>query len=266
LLNFFKKDFKIVIVLIALFLSIPFISTWYLPYGIRPGTIEGSLSIADSGSINNLKADDVNIYKKNKNSPGSSRGVGLKSIPVEENFNEEELIIEEKPEETPVSSKSAEQEEQNHSNIGEGEEMNEVDITSTGDDNMEIDFRNSDDFRIEVDLSAQKVFIFYEGNPIREMICSGGTEEKPTPAGEFKTTRKGDYFWSDKYNVGAYYWVRFYNEYLFHSVPFDAEGQMIKEEFEKLGSPASHGCIRLGLEDARWVYDMLPTGIKVLVY
>ncbi|MDD3819435.1 MAG: L,D-transpeptidase, partial [Actinomycetota bacterium] len=129
-----------------------------------------------------------------------------------------------------------------------------------------IDFSNSANFKIEVDLSCQKVLIYYKDKLLKEWICSGGTEEKPTPKGEFKTTEKGEYFWNPRYNMGGYYWVRFYEDYLFHSVPFDKDNNIIQEEYDKLGTPASHGCIRLEVENARWLYEMLPPGVKVNIY
>ena len=129
-----------------------------------------------------------------------------------------------------------------------------------------IDFSNSDYFKIEVDLKKQRVFVYYKGKIIREMICSGGVDSSPTPTGEFATTQKIEYDWVDRFNMGAFYWVRFYKSYLFHSVPFDKNGNMKVEEFEKLGSPASHGCVRLELEEAKWLYEKLPLGVKVWIY
>jgi len=266
LLNFFKKNFKIVVVLISVFLIIAFINISCLSCENNPGEIKGPLVIAHAGDINNLTVDDIDIDKSSKDDTGVSYNLDTENIRGDENYKKDEVIIEEQPEEPLDNNDPGQQEQENQVGMSESDNVKEENAASTVDDNVEVDFSNSDDFKIEVDLSVQKVFIFYEDNPIREMICSGGTEEKPTPVGEFKTTQKGYYFWSDKYKVGAYYWVRFYNEYLFHSVPFDAEGQMIEEEFEKLGSPASHGCIRLKLEDAKWLYDTLPIGIKVLIY
>lgn len=66
--------------------------------------------------------------------------------------------------------------------------------------------------------------------------------------------------------VGARYWVRFYEEYLFHAVPMDVNGNYLLHEAEKLGSKASHGCIRLSVSDAIWFYEQIPTGAKVRVY
>ena len=129
-----------------------------------------------------------------------------------------------------------------------------------------IDYSNSADFRIEVDLPRQRLIVFYSNEILKEFICSGGTPGDDTPLGEFTTIEKIEYSWVDRYNVGAYYWVRFYGNYLIHSVPFDENGEMIVEEFEKLGQPASHGCIRLRLEEAKWLYETLPLGVKVVIY
>lgn len=131
---------------------------------------------------------------------------------------------------------------------------------------QDIDFTSSDDFRIEVALTKQKVFVYYKDNLIKEMICSGGADQFQTPLGEFKTSQKIEYSWIDRFNMGAYYWTRFYKKYLFHSVPYDENKEMIMEEYEKLGSPASHGCIRLKLEEAKWLYEKLPLGVTVLIH
>ena len=130
----------------------------------------------------------------------------------------------------------------------------------------EVDFSSSSNFKINVDLTNQMVIVYYKGNVLKEMICSGGTPGSPTPLGNFTTTQKIYYSWLPKYSVGAYYFVRFYGSYLFHSVPFDSSGNMIIEEYEKLGTPASHGCIRLAVEDAKWIYENIPLGVEVFIY
>ena len=129
-----------------------------------------------------------------------------------------------------------------------------------------IDFSNSEDFMIEVDLSRQIVLVYCKNALIKEMKCSGGKESSHTPIGEFSTTEKVYYQWVAKFNVGAYYWTRFYKDYLFHSVPFNEDGEMIEEEYNRLGTPASHGCIRLKLDEAKWLYEKLPSGVKVSIH
>jgi lipoprotein-anchoring transpeptidase ErfK/SrfK len=54
--------------------------------------------------------------------------------------------------------------------------------------------------------------------------------------------------------------------YLFHSVIVDRQGNIIRSEALKLGHPASHGCIRLSLSDAKWVYEHIKAGTKVVIH
>jgi hypothetical protein len=122
---------------------------------------------------------------------------------------------------------------------------------------------SSGDYLIDVNLSAQRVTVYHKGQVLRSMPCSGGEPETPTPTGTFITNQKIKYSYVERFGQAAYYWTRFYGPYLFHSVPYDKEGNLLTEELAKIGSPASHGCIRLYLEDAKWMYDELPLGVTV---
>ena len=140
------------------------------------------------------------------------------------------------------------------------------DNTSTGNGTTSsIDYSNPGNFRIDVNLTAQLVSVYYNDNLVKSLKCSGGTAENPTITGTFTTNQKIYYAWVPKFNQGAYYWVRFYGAYLFHSVPFDKDRNMIAEEAVKIGTPASHGCVRMALEDAKWFYETLPLGVKVTI-
>jgi len=125
------------------------------------------------------------------------------------------------------------------------------------------DINNPKYYSIEVSLSQQKVNVFYKDELLKELVCSTGAPESPTPTGTFKTKDKIFYSWLPQYDVGAYYFVRFYNSYLFHSTPFDDEGNIITEDRNNLGKASSHGCIRFDLDDAKWFYEKLPAGIIV---
>lgn len=131
---------------------------------------------------------------------------------------------------------------------------------------VDVDYQDIGSLLIDVDLSDQYVTVFYKGQEVKKMTCSAGTPSDPTPLGTFNTSQKIYYAWLPKYDVGVFYIVRFIGPYLFHSVPFDRQGNMIIEEYEKLGTPASHGCIRLALEDAKWFYDTLPLGVGVTIH
>lgn len=124
-----------------------------------------------------------------------------------------------------------------------------------------------DKFEVDVSVSNQTISVYKDGKLIRSMICSTGLVGDQTPYGHFKID---DYyglnFYSDKYKEGGKYWVGFIGaEYLFHSVPTNKEGQIIESEAEKLGTRASHGCIRMSVYNARWFYDTIPQGSDVFI-
>ena len=123
-----------------------------------------------------------------------------------------------------------------------------------------IDYSKSEDFRIEVDLYRQRVLVFYNDESSKRWYVPEELLNHPHPLGEYVTSQKIEYAWIDRFDVGAYYWIRFFEDYLIHSVPFDENGEMIIEEYEKLGNPASHGCIRLRVEEAKWLYETASAG------
>lgn len=120
--------------------------------------------------------------------------------------------------------------------------------------------------RVEVDLSAQLVKVYEDSRLIRLMICSTGAPSTPTPVGEFRIQGKGPMFVTD-YGVSARYYSAFNGDYLFHSILFDRTGKkLISRSVQMLGRPASHGCIRLNLFDARWLQEKVPRGTPVRIY
>ena len=95
------------------------------------------------------------------------------------------------------------------------------------------------------------------------MKCSTGIENKETPSGVYTVQNRDEWFFSEKYNQGGKYWVQFDGDYLFHSLPYARDQQTVLDE--TLGTPASHGCVRLSLEDSKWLYDNITKGTKVII-
>ena len=119
---------------------------------------------------------------------------------------------------------------------------------------------------IDVSLSAQTVRVLdAKGRGVETFICSSGKKGDETPTGTFTVSQRGKSFFNDTIGEGAYYWVRFNNAYLFHSVPFDKSGEIEQNEVAKLGEPASHGCLRMSVENAKWIYDNIPDGTQVSI-
>lgn len=131
---------------------------------------------------------------------------------------------------------------------------------------------------VKVVIPKNRVYL-YDGNKvIYTMYCSAGVyktdpqtgqKKSVTPTGTFHVQeQRGDQFFNPQAKVGANYYVSWHDhgQYLFHSVPTDANGHYIKSEAAKLGkSTGSHGCVRLSVPDAKWMEQNLPTGTKVVI-
>ncbi|HBI74549.1 MAG TPA: hypothetical protein DEG06_04590 [Lachnospiraceae bacterium] len=104
--------------------------------------------------------------------------------------------------------------------------------------------------------------------PVKAMVCSVGKKGTETPLGTFQT--QGKYRWKALMGeVWGQYSTRIIGGVLFHSVyywEYSNPATLAINEYNKLGKAASHGCIRLTVEDAKWIYDHCPTGTTVIIY
>ena len=103
--------------------------------------------------------------------------------------------------------------------------------------------------------------------PVRAMICSTGTK---TPAPGSSYTVKYKWQWLGLFNdVYGRYVTQINGNILFHSVPYTEKynnASLEYWEYDKLGTKASLGCIRLQLKDAKWIYDNVAKGSIVEFY
>lgn len=104
---------------------------------------------------------------------------------------------------------------------------------------------------------------------VREMICSTGTARNPTPLGtSIMPSKRARWGYFPTWDSHAQYLTRIDSANAFHSVLYSAadETTLSKKSFEALGSPASHGCVRLYVSDAKWIYDNCKAGTIITVY
>lgn len=102
--------------------------------------------------------------------------------------------------------------------------------------------------------------------PYKAMICSTGLYNA-TPRGTFHLSTK--YLWRELYGkVYGQYATRITGGVLFHSVPYykKSKSALCTEKYNKLGQQASMGCVRLTVEDAKWIADNCPSGTTVEIY
>lgn len=104
---------------------------------------------------------------------------------------------------------------------------------------------------------------------VREMICSTGTSKYPTPLGTtIMPQKRARWGYFPTWDSHAQYLTRIDSANAFHSVLYyDADETLLAEKsYEDLGSPASHGCVRLYVGDAKWIYDNCKAGTIITVY
>lgn len=102
--------------------------------------------------------------------------------------------------------------------------------------------------------------------PYKAMICSTGLYNA-TPRGTFHLSTK--YLWRELYGkVYGQYATMITGGVLFHSVPYykKSKSALCTEKYNKLGQQASMGCVRLTVEDAKWIADNCPSGTTVEIY
>ena len=132
------------------------------------------------------------------------------------------------------------------------------------------DLEKVNDLKILVDTKNQKTFLYDGSERLTSFVVSTGIldGDSNTPLGDYVIeNERGENFFAASFGEGANYWVSFKDHgiYLFHSVPTDENGDYIVSEAEKLGKPASHGCVRMSVPDAKWFYENIPTGTPVKI-
>jgi lipoprotein-anchoring transpeptidase ErfK/SrfK len=136
-------------------------------------------------------------------------------------------------------------------------------------------------YRIEIDLTNQigTVYGIYSDKSSKVMMSefvSTARKGKTTPTGNFKISgasggRKAKLRTAKMESGKSYaeYLCRFHGAKCMHCVPYrkrNTTGHVDKTEFNKLGTPASGGCVRMPWKLAHYIYTNCPVGTPVKVF
>ena len=109
---------------------------------------------------------------------------------------------------------------------------------------------------ITIDKSDQTMYVETLTDTY-EWPISTGRKGFNTPSGQYKPYLLKRLHYSKKYDNAPMPWSIFFHEgYAIHATG----------EVERLGSPASHGCVRLELKNARWLYRLIDENGKENTY
>ena len=120
-----------------------------------------------------------------------------------------------------------------------------------------------------VDRAAHRVGVFkgskYNWADAKYYKCCVGKPSTPTISGTYYIKSRGKYF--DTGTKGrCWYFTQINGNYLFHSVIYDRQPSPKKIIDNSMDAAVSHGCVRLDLENAKWIYDNIPKNTKVIIY
>ena len=129
-------------------------------------------------------------------------------------------------------------------------------------------------YRVEVSIDSQTVSVYALNDKgqydlQKTFTCSTGLHDS-TPRGVFldgHPVNRWHHF--EKFNWWAQYSFEVTGDIMFHSVIYssDNENSLRSGSLYALGNPASHGCIRLTVEDAKWLYEHCKRGtVAIVIY
>jgi len=105
------------------------------------------------------------------------------------------------------------------------------------------------DILIEIDKAKQQMTVTVDGDPRYLWPVSTGREGYDTPSGSFQPFRMARHHFSREWDDAP----------MPYSIFFTQEGHAIHGSYEvrRLGTPASHGCVRLAPENAAILFDLV---------
>ena len=119
--------------------------------------------------------------------------------------------------------------------------------------------------RIVVDLSAQRMYVYQNGQLIWNWVVSTGRPGQETAVGHYKVLNKLPNAYASTWGLQMPYWLGIYwagrLQNGIHALPIQANGQRLWEGY--LGQRVSFGCIILSTQNAIRLYNWAPVGTPV---
>lgn len=119
--------------------------------------------------------------------------------------------------------------------------------------------KQSDRPWIEIDLSEQHLFAWEGGDRVFSTIISSGKAKTPTYPGAYNIQRK---YPQDRMR-GADYDIPDVPSVLYFDRGYAVHGAYWHSNF---GTPVSHGCVNLPIDNAKWLFDWTEIGTDIVIH
>lgn len=117
---------------------------------------------------------------------------------------------------------------------------------------------------LRINLATQTLDYLLNDYAWKSFSVSTGKASMPTPTGDFKIMNKIEKAWSNTYKLWMPYWLGLNASGIgIHELPIWPSGY--REGENHLGIPVSHGCIRLGVGSAQYIYERVSQDTPVLI-
>ncbi len=122
--------------------------------------------------------------------------------------------------------------------------------------------------RIVISIAEQRMQVYENGELLYDWPVSTGVKSSPTYTGEFQVLDKNEKAYASQWDLWMPHFIAVYraggDTYNgIHALPILSNGQRLWEG--SLGSPASYGCIILGIQEAETLYNWAEIGVPVTI-
>jgi lipoprotein-anchoring transpeptidase ErfK/SrfK len=120
--------------------------------------------------------------------------------------------------------------------------------------------------RIVISIPQQRMWVYQDGEAIREFVISTGIARSPTQPGIYQVQTHELNAYAENWDLYMPHWMGIYEAWPgfmngIHGLPMLSSGVRLWKNV--LGSPASYGCIILDLPEAEWLYNWAENGVVV---
>jgi lipoprotein-anchoring transpeptidase ErfK/SrfK len=122
--------------------------------------------------------------------------------------------------------------------------------------------------RIVISISEQRLRVYEDGQVLYDWPVSTGLASSPTYSGEFQILGKEENAYASQWDLWMPHFLAVYraggDTYNgIHALPILSSGRRLWEG--ALGSPASYGCIILGIQEAETLFNWAEVGVAVTI-